>query len=329
MRRWRDLFGDWIATKNGLLNTLLAMIETGEITHDQTRIELLAAITTILDAGRAADDLRRDVTAEDIASSLIGIFTVAPKPQREALASACWTSSWMDCGLQSAGNGNTAACWENKRSNGVPRELASIAAWAHKTALVAMLMSSAAERARGGGLPASEYHALYAPRDVGPPARPAALRRRRAQHQIRAHVDGHLGRVARNGYSCTATYSSCPTTYSSCATTNLSYAATISSCAAMGPAGLGRAGCASRTRTGRKSITAAEPAGGVDRSFQRHQTSRFASMRSRVANAAALRPLASHRPTRCHEPFTAGNAAAQGAPLGHTGAPLCGETGES
>ncbi|XXR75253.1 helix-turn-helix domain-containing protein [Sorangium sp. So ce394] len=87
MRRWMDLFGDWIATKNGMLDTLLAMIETGEIAHDQTRIELLAAITTILDAGRAVDDLRRDVTAEDIAASLIGIFTVAPKPQRGALAS--------------------------------------------------------------------------------------------------------------------------------------------------------------------------------------------------------------------------------------------------
>jgi len=87
MRRWMDLFGDWITTKNGMLDTLLAMIETGEIAHGQTRIELLAAITTILDAGRAANDLRRDVTAEDIAASLVGIFTVAPKPQREALAS--------------------------------------------------------------------------------------------------------------------------------------------------------------------------------------------------------------------------------------------------
>ncbi len=86
MRRWMDLFGDWIATKNGMLDTLLAMIETGEIAHDQTRMELLAAITTILDAGRAVNDLRRDVTTEDIAASLIGIFTVAPKPQREDLA---------------------------------------------------------------------------------------------------------------------------------------------------------------------------------------------------------------------------------------------------
>ena len=86
MRRWMDLFGDWIATKNGMLGTLLTMIESGEIAHAETRTELLAAITAILDAGRAAGDLRADVTAEDIAASLIGIFTVAPRPGQEARA---------------------------------------------------------------------------------------------------------------------------------------------------------------------------------------------------------------------------------------------------
>jgi AcrR family transcriptional regulator len=86
LRRWMDLFGDWIATKNGMLDTLLAMIESGEIAHARTRAELLAAITTILDAGRAAGDLRSDVTAEDVAASLIGIFTVAPRPGRKATA---------------------------------------------------------------------------------------------------------------------------------------------------------------------------------------------------------------------------------------------------
>ncbi|GGM91366.1 TetR family transcriptional regulator [Streptomyces fuscichromogenes] len=86
MRRWMDLFGDWIATKNGMLDTLLAMIESGEIAHAQTRTELLTAITRMLDAGRAAGDLRSDVTAEDIAAALIGIFTVAPRPEREAQA---------------------------------------------------------------------------------------------------------------------------------------------------------------------------------------------------------------------------------------------------
>jgi len=86
MRHWMDLFGDWIATKNGMLDTLPTMIDSGEIAHAQTRTELLAAITTILDAGHAAGDLRCDITAEDIAASLIGIFTVAPRPEHEAQA---------------------------------------------------------------------------------------------------------------------------------------------------------------------------------------------------------------------------------------------------
>ena len=86
IRRWMDLFGDWIAAKNGMLDTLLSMIQSGRIAHARTRTELLAAITAILDAGRETGDLRPDVTAEDIAASLIGIFTVAPRPQHEAAA---------------------------------------------------------------------------------------------------------------------------------------------------------------------------------------------------------------------------------------------------
>jgi AcrR family transcriptional regulator len=87
LRRWMDLFGDWIATKNGMLDTLVAMIESGEIAHAQTQAELLAAIDAILDAGRATGELRSDVTAEDIAASLIGIFTVARPPEHDARAS--------------------------------------------------------------------------------------------------------------------------------------------------------------------------------------------------------------------------------------------------
>jgi len=80
MRRWMDLFGDWLMTKHGMINTLLAMIESGEIALARTRAELLDVITSILEAGRAAGDLRADVTAEDIGASLLGIFTVAGKP---------------------------------------------------------------------------------------------------------------------------------------------------------------------------------------------------------------------------------------------------------
>jgi len=87
LRRWMDLFGDWIATKSGMLNTLLAMIESGEIAHAQTQTELLAAIDALLGAGRMTGELRNDVTAEDIAASLIGIFTVAHPHAQDARAS--------------------------------------------------------------------------------------------------------------------------------------------------------------------------------------------------------------------------------------------------
>jgi AcrR family transcriptional regulator len=86
LRRWMDLFGDWLATKHGMTDTLLAMIESGEIGLAQTRAELLDVITTMLEAGRAAGELRGDVTAEDIAASLIGIFTVAGKPEHRPQA---------------------------------------------------------------------------------------------------------------------------------------------------------------------------------------------------------------------------------------------------
>jgi AcrR family transcriptional regulator len=86
MRRWMDLFADWLATKRGMLDTLLAMIESGEIAHAETRAELLDAITTILDAGIAAGDLRADISAEDIAAGLLGILAVAAKRGQHAQA---------------------------------------------------------------------------------------------------------------------------------------------------------------------------------------------------------------------------------------------------
>jgi AcrR family transcriptional regulator len=77
MRHWMALFGDWIATKQGMLDTMLSMVESGELAHAQTRDELLGAIGAILEAGSSAGDLRSDVSAEEVSAGLIGIFTVA------------------------------------------------------------------------------------------------------------------------------------------------------------------------------------------------------------------------------------------------------------
>ncbi|AXO23490.1 TetR/AcrR family transcriptional regulator [Mycobacterium avium] len=78
MRRWMDLFTDWLATKHGMLGTLRAMINNEQLGSGHTRIELLAAIDKILAAGRAAGDIGDHISSEDVAAGLIGIFTVAP-----------------------------------------------------------------------------------------------------------------------------------------------------------------------------------------------------------------------------------------------------------
>ncbi|MGH3726318.1 MAG: TetR/AcrR family transcriptional regulator [Mycobacterium sp.] len=78
MRRWMDLFTEWLATKNGMLDTLRAMIKNKQLGSSHTRTELLAAIDRILTAGRAAGDIGAHANSEDVAASLVGIFTVAP-----------------------------------------------------------------------------------------------------------------------------------------------------------------------------------------------------------------------------------------------------------
>lgn len=77
LRLWMDLFADWLATKHGMTDTLLAMVDSGEISLAHTRGELLAAIGTILDAGTAAGDIRADTSAEDVSAAVLGLLAVS------------------------------------------------------------------------------------------------------------------------------------------------------------------------------------------------------------------------------------------------------------
>ena len=86
MRGWMDLFADWLATKRGMRDTLLAMADSGQIAHAHGRAELVSAIAAILQAGSAAGDIRADAGAEDVVASLVGILTVAGKPEQRAQA---------------------------------------------------------------------------------------------------------------------------------------------------------------------------------------------------------------------------------------------------
>ncbi len=101
VRLWMDLFADWVATKHGMIDTLRAMISSGDIAFAQTRSEIVATIRAMLAAGAAAGELRGDVGAEDVLASLAGIMAVAGTAGRREQAGRLF-DLLMD-GLQAEG----------------------------------------------------------------------------------------------------------------------------------------------------------------------------------------------------------------------------------
>ncbi|MGV9675736.1 TetR/AcrR family transcriptional regulator [Nocardia sp. NPDC003482] len=86
LRRWMDRFGDYIAIKHEMAETLRAMIASGAVTATAARAELSGAVGAILEAGVAAGTLRDDVLAEDVVVALLGIFLVCREPEQREQA---------------------------------------------------------------------------------------------------------------------------------------------------------------------------------------------------------------------------------------------------
>jgi AcrR family transcriptional regulator len=87
LRRWMDLFAEWAVAKHGMVDTLGAVIASGNLEMGEMRAELVAVVRLFLDTGAAVGDLRSDVDAADIAASLAGVMVVAGAPeQREQAA---------------------------------------------------------------------------------------------------------------------------------------------------------------------------------------------------------------------------------------------------
>lgn len=76
-----------------------------------------------------------------------------------------------------------------------PQDHAVIAAWAHKTALVNMLVSSAADRANGYGLPPGEYAALHATQTRPPAGTRFWIGRYEGEQRISAWVTPKVVRI--------------------------------------------------------------------------------------------------------------------------------------
>jgi hypothetical protein len=83
-RRWMDRFVDYMTTKRGMADALRAVIASGRNPYEQSRSQLIAAITTLLEAAGQAGTLRRDIEPADVLASLGGVSLTAGEPaQRE------------------------------------------------------------------------------------------------------------------------------------------------------------------------------------------------------------------------------------------------------
>jgi AcrR family transcriptional regulator len=77
MRTWMRNYQDFVATKHGMAEALRAAIANGAITSAQTRLQLNAAIATILAAGMTDGTLRDDINPADISAGLAGTMLAA------------------------------------------------------------------------------------------------------------------------------------------------------------------------------------------------------------------------------------------------------------
>ncbi|MDT7733150.1 MAG: hypothetical protein QOE12_324 [Mycobacterium sp.] len=74
LRRWMDRYAGFVAAKRGMAESLHAMFDSGAMQRNETRASITGAVDLLLRAGADDGSLRADVSADDVVSSLIGIF---------------------------------------------------------------------------------------------------------------------------------------------------------------------------------------------------------------------------------------------------------------
>ena len=82
LRRWMDRYASFVAAKRGMAESLHAMFDSGAMQPSQTRDSIVGAVDLLLRAGGDDGSLRSDVQADDVVSSLIGIFLASGSPEQ-------------------------------------------------------------------------------------------------------------------------------------------------------------------------------------------------------------------------------------------------------
>ncbi|MDP9847241.1 TetR/AcrR family transcriptional regulator [Streptosporangium lutulentum] len=81
-RTWMDRFVDYMTTKRGMADALRAVIASGGNPYAESLERLVAAITTLLQAGAAAGTVRPDVEPVDVLVSMNGVSLAAGAPEQ-------------------------------------------------------------------------------------------------------------------------------------------------------------------------------------------------------------------------------------------------------
>lgn len=82
LRRWMDRYATFVTAKRGMAESLAALFSSGALEPTQTRASIVGAVEMLLRAGADDGSLRPDVAADDVASSLIGIFLASGSPEQ-------------------------------------------------------------------------------------------------------------------------------------------------------------------------------------------------------------------------------------------------------
>lgn len=82
LRRWMDRYAAFVAAKRGMAESLRAIVESGAMTPNDTRESIVGAVDLLLRAGADDGSLRADVRADDVVSSLVGIFLTSASPEQ-------------------------------------------------------------------------------------------------------------------------------------------------------------------------------------------------------------------------------------------------------
>jgi len=85
-RAWMDRFIDYMTTKRYMAGALRAVIASGGNPYAESRDRLIAALTTLLDAGATAGSLRSDVEPNDVLVGLSGVSLAAGDPAQRGQA---------------------------------------------------------------------------------------------------------------------------------------------------------------------------------------------------------------------------------------------------